>query len=178
MLFALYFSLVCFLGRICKFEPWILNTHSFSKEELLSVMLWCNGYHYCTTSFNKAAVPVGTILWRALKNVYLGYSRTKQWKCLALEEEKKANLNWTKVCEAQEVKRIIFGALRNLPLFVQYKKREIHPWRSVNFITKITLLHGRFSRFLNCTDCTKSRNAPHLYNSKWRSWLVCKSSYL
>ena len=28
---------------------------------------------------------------------------------------------------------------------------------------KVTLLHGCFSRFLNCTNGTKSRNAPHMY---------------
>ena len=27
----------------------------------------------------------------------------------------------------------IFGALRDLVPFVQFKKREKHPWRSVNF---------------------------------------------
>ena len=29
-------------------------------------------------------------------------------------------------------------------------------------LLKLTLLHGFFSRFLNCTNGTKSRNAPHL----------------
>ena len=28
--------------------------------------------------------------------------------------------------------------------------------------TKVTLLHGCFSRFLNCTNGTKSRNVSHL----------------
>ena len=48
------------------------------------------------------------------------------------------------------------GALRDLVLFVQFKKREKHPLRSVNFskvekhpVLKLTLLHGCFSRFLN-----------------------------
>ena len=40
------------------------------------------------------------------------------------------------------------------------EKREKHPWRSVNF--KLTLLHGCFSRFLNGTNRTKSRNASHI----------------
>ena len=49
---------------------------------------------------------------------------------------------------------------------------EKHPWRSVNFskvagfksatLLKLTLLHGSFSRFLNCTNGTKPRNAAHL----------------
>ena len=29
-------------------------------------------------------------------------------------------------------------------------------------LLKLTLLHGCFSRFLNCTNGTKSRNAPHM----------------
>ena len=29
-------------------------------------------------------------------------------------------------------------------------------------LLKLTLLHGCFSRFLNCTNGTKSRNAPHI----------------
>ena len=55
-------------------------------------------------------------------------------------------------------------ALRDLVAFVQFKKREKHPRRSVNFkpatLLKLTHLHGFFSRFLNCTNGTKSRNAP------------------
>ena len=48
----------------------------------------------------------------------------------------------------------ICGALRDLVPFAQFKKREKHPWRSVNFRC--------FSRFLNCTNGTKLRNASHL----------------
>ena len=56
---------------------------------------------------------------------------------------------------------VICGALRDMAPFVQFKK---HPWRSVNFseTLKLTLLHRCFSRFLNCTNGTTSRNAPHL----------------
>ena len=61
----------------------------------------------------------------------------------------------------------IRGTLRDLVLFVQFKKREKYPWRSVTFskvaiLLKVTLLHGCFSRFLNFTNSTKSRNAPHI----------------
>ena len=59
------------------------------------------------------------------------------------------------------------GALRDLVPFVQFKKRENHPWKSVNFkpatLLKLTLLHGYFSRFLNRTNGTKSRNTPHFW---------------
>ena len=52
-------------------------------------------------------------------------------------------------------------ALRDLVPFGQFKKREKHPWRSVTFKT---LLHGCFcfSRFLNCTDGSKSRKASQI----------------
>ena len=42
--------------------------------------------------------------------------------------------------------------------FVQLKKREKHPWKSV--ARKATLLYGCFSRFSNCTNHSKSRNPP------------------
>ena len=65
--------------------------------------------------------------------------------------------------------KTICGALRNFVPFVQFKKREKNPWRSVNFrkpatLLKLTLLRGCFSRFLNCTTGTKSRNASHISN--------------
>ena len=56
--------------------------------------------------------------------------------------------------------------------FVQFKKREKHSWKSVNFskvaglrpatLLKAALLHECFSRFLNCTNDTKSRKASHI----------------
>ena len=60
--------------------------------------------------------------------------------------------------------------LRDLVAFVQFKKREKHPWKCVNVssfklqpatLLKVTLLHGRFSHFLNCATATKPRNALH-----------------
>ena len=53
----------------------------------------------------------------------------------------------------------ISDAFRDLVPFVQFEKREKHPWRSV--ISR-TLLHGRFSRFLNCANGTKSRKTSHV----------------
>ena len=49
---------------------------------------------------------------------------------------------------------IICDALHDLVPFLQFKKREKHPWRSATLL-KVTLLHERFSRFLNCTNGTK-----------------------
>ena len=65
----------------------------------------------------------------------------------------------------------ICGALRNLVTCAQFKKREKHPWRSVTFrlqpatLLKVTLLRGFSSRFLNCTNGTKSRKAPNICGS-------------
>ena len=41
------------------------------------------------------------------------------------------------------------------------RKREKHPWRSVNF-SKVTLLHGCFFHFLNCENNTKFHKASHI----------------
>ena len=51
--------------------------------------------------------------------------------------------------------------------FVRFEKIEKHPWRSVTLskvagfwpatVLKVTLLHGCFSRLLNCTSGTKLR---------------------
>ena len=62
---------------------------------------------------------------------------------------------------------LLCDVLRDLVPFVQFKKREEHPWRSVTFskvagLLKVTLLHGCFSRLLNCVNGTKSRHAPHV----------------
>ena len=63
--------------------------------------------------------------------------------------------------------KVTCDALRDLVPFVQFKKREKHPWRRVTFskvetLLKVTLLHGCFSRFSNCANGTKSRKASHI----------------
>ena len=50
--------------------------------------------------------------------------------------------------------------MRDLVPFIQFKKREKHPWRSVTF-SKVTGYF--FLRFLNCTNGAKSRNASHFH---------------
>ena len=70
----------------------------------------------------------------------------------------------------------ICGALHDLVPFVQFTKREKHPWRSVTFtLLKVTLLHGCFSHFLNYAHGTKLRNTPHLLkcNGKVASYQSC-----
>ena len=69
--------------------------------------------------------------------------------------------NWSMCNCAVEYDSPKCDALHILVLFVQFKTREKHSWRSVNF----SLLHGCFSRVLNCTNGTKSRNAPQ--KPKW-----------
>ena len=61
----------------------------------------------------------------------------------------------------------ICDALHDLVPFVQFKKHKKHPWWSVNFskvaccfaLLKVTLLHECFSRFLKCTNGTKSHKS-------------------
>ena len=62
------------------------------------------------------------------------------------------------------LKHYICDALHDLVAFVQFEKREKHQWRQ-----KITLLHGCFSCFLNCTNDTKSGNASHMIQIERRS---------
>ena len=71
-------------------------------------------------------------------------------------------------------------ALGDLLPFVQFKKRKKHPWRSVTFsksagfscrlkpafLVKVTLLHGCFSRFVNCPNGTKSRKASYMFRTQ------------
>ena len=76
----------------------------------------------------------------------------------------------------------ICNALRALVPFVQFKKREKHPGGMLllvklqveavptdplnstlnSTLLKVTLLHWCFSRFLNCTNRTKSRKASDI----------------
>ena len=62
--------------------------------------------------------------------------------------------------------------LLNLVTFASFTKREKHPLRSTTFNNvaglKATLFNG-FSRFLNCTNRTKSRNASHILDAKKQS---------
>ena len=63
-----------------------------------------------------------------------------------------------------EAYQIKWDDLRNLS-FEQFKKREKHPWWSVNFTKKI-LVNGCLSRFLCCTNGTKSGNTSHMSKTK------------
>ena len=59
----------------------------------------------------------------------------------------------------------ICDALHDLVQFVQFKKRGKYPRKNVTrpaTLRKLTLLHGCFSGFLNCTNGTKSRNSSHI----------------
>ena len=63
----------------------------------------------------------------------------------------------------------IWDALRDLVPFVQFKKREKHPWRCVVFskvaacnFTKSNTPPWVFSLFANCADGTKSRKASYI----------------
>ena len=59
--------------------------------------------------------------------------------------------------------------------FVYFEKREKQSWRSVTFskvgdfnlptaLLEVTLFHGCFSHFLNCTNGKKLRKVTHVNN--------------
>ena len=53
------------------------------------------------------------------------------------------------------VKYLICGALHDLVAFVQFKKCEKHPWRSVNFSTKIHTPLWVFFTFFKLYKCNQ-----------------------
>ena len=61
-----------------------------------------------------------------------------------------------------QITNFICDFLRDLVPFVQFKKCEKHPWRSVTFSESNTHLQGRFPRFRNCTNSTKLREASQI----------------
>ena len=75
-------------------------------------------------------------------------------------------------------KKTIWGPLHDMVPFVQFKKHEKHPWKNVAFIKVAgSLLHLRFSRFLNYTNGTKSRNLSHtIYHYANDFPILCKKS--
>ena len=67
--------------------------------------------------------------------------------------------------ENKKQKNMIFEEISNNAL-IYFKPDTVINLLSVvqpATLLKLTLLHGCFSRFLNCTNVTKSSNAPHLY---------------
>ena len=58
--------------------------------------------------------------------------------------------------------------MRDLVPFVKFKKLEKRSWRSVPLLKpetllKATLIHGCFSRFLNCTNGRTSRKSSYMF---------------
>ena len=70
---------------------------------------------------------------------------------------------------------VISDALLALVPFIQFKKRERHPWESVTLrkVAGFRLLHGCLSRFLNFTNGIKPRKASHI---KIFSWFLVNSN--
>ena len=67
---------------------------------------------------------------------------------------------------------VTWDTLSDLVRCIQFEKLEKRPWGSVDFISftgkpatllKGTLLHGRFSSFWNCTNCTKRRKTAYIF---------------
>ena len=113
-------------------------------------------------------------------DVYESLKECQYFGCLRSNEKNSSAIS---VQNLQMLIFILMSVLRDLVPFAQFKC-EKHPWRSVTFIKvagfptfglnteylsllspnagksatllKVTLLHGWFSRFLNCTNGNKS----------------------
>ena len=77
---------------------------------------------------------------------------------------------YASIKEAEKLRRKIFKGGKTIISFVMLcaiwynlcnLKNVKNTLKPANLL-KLTLLYGCFSRFLNCTNGTKSRNAPHL----------------
>ena len=86
-----------------------------------------------------------------------------------------ANSSKTNKFYAQCTISLYTDVLYDLVPFVQFKKREKHLWRCVTFskvaglkplsLPKVTLPHGCFSCFLNCTNGTKLQKTEVAINT-------------
>ena len=55
-----------------------------------------------------------------------------------------------------------YDVLRDLVTFVQFQKNMKNTHGGVLLFVKVSLLYGCFSRFLNCTNSTKSPKASSI----------------
>ena len=101
-------------------------------------------------------------------------SNIKKWTISLTEADEASELvyQWC-VSFAVEFCCNICGALCDLVAFLQFKKREKHPAT----LLKLTLLHGDFSRFLNCTNATKSLNEPHIHSYNFKADLKTERDF-
>ena len=73
-------------------------------------------------------------------------------------------------------KKIHMWCFARFGTFVQFKKREKHPWRSVifskvaGFLLKVTLLYVCFSRFFNCKWYQIAQRITICLTWSWRLW--------
>ena len=101
--------LCCRQKKILHFK--ILNFKSYFK---IFVVLWCGGYHYCTTSFNKAWTQVMHRFNSCLRHV-----RDSQWWQWSQLEIRLNAFCWSTIPHKQIIKIIIIimdWRWENLPL--------------------------------------------------------------
>ena len=60
--------------------------------------------------------------------------------------------------------QIVFPKISTEPAFNCSKSTMETPEQKPTTLLKVALLHGCFSRFLNCTNGSKSRTASHMWN--------------
>ena len=122
--------------------PRVPGGYFFLKLAFSDLAWLLNLLHYYNTLWKKLALEVHKITVNLAFKCFLFYG----FFTIALED--------------------IWDALRDLVPFGQFKKRDKNPWRSVALVQpatllKVSFLHGCFSRFLICTNDTKSRKPSH-----------------
>ena len=103
-------------------------------------------YHYCRLSSPKAKLGLKMqYLFGLLVTAFISHSNEICWPWVRrVFMEHICDLNWNLSFPKS------FGKI-----FATFFENTV----------KWTLLHGCFSRFLNCANATKSRNAPHMKTS-------------
>ena len=89
---------------------------------------------------------------------------------------------------SNDTSKLICYRLRDLVSFVQFKQREIHPWRSVNFLacnfTKINTLPWVFFTFFKLYKCYQNRSTHHIlenwtnYSKQWTKKKKARNSFI
>ena len=81
------------------------------------------------------------------------------------KHEKNADINMSNLRHTYTYCSGVFWTLSNIYVTVCAIWYHLYNLKNVkNTHRKSNILHGYFSRFLNCTNGTKLRNAPHMMN--------------
>ena len=146
----------------------------YSKKTLGQEMHFWNNYFLGKSSIPRDTFPLSSMVM----NTFLYWNTKTWWRVRKKSQRLKVQGFWVRLWISKlhfprtllrEIYRKCSKYLRCVAWFgsiCTIQKREKHPKKNVTFSkvagVKITLLHGSFSHFLNCTNGTKSRIGSHL----------------